>query len=106
MGAQPVPDLGDEKTDMNKVHKFYDFWFNFETWRDFSMHDEYNTEEAEFREEKRWMERQNQRGRKKYENDERKRLIRLAETAERLDPRIRAEREEKEAKKREEKERR
>jgi len=102
----PVPDLGDEKTDIAKVHKFYDFWCNFETWRDFSMHDEYNLDDADCREERRWMERQNQRGRKEYDSEERKRIFRLAETAERLDPRIKAEREEKEAKKREEKERR
>uniref|UniRef100_A0A7S4VKN5 DnaJ homolog subfamily C member 2 n=1 Tax=Alexandrium monilatum TaxID=311494 RepID=A0A7S4VKN5_9DINO len=102
----PVPELGDEKTDINKVHKFYDFWYNFETWRDFSMHDEYNLEDAEFREERRWMDRQNQKVRKRYQEAERKRVFKLVETAERLDPRIRAEKEEREAKKREEKERR
>lgn len=102
----PVPELGTETTDIAKVHKFYDFWFNFESWRDFSMHDEFNLEEAEFREERRWMERQNQKVRKKYQDGERRRILRLAETAERWDPRIRAEREEREAKKREEKERR
>jgi len=102
----PVPELGENKMEMVRVHKFYDFWFNFESWRDFSMHDEYNLEEAEFREERRWMERQNQKIKKKYQDAERRRILRLVETAERLDPRIRAEREEKEAKKREEKERR
>eukprot|EP00931_Biecheleriopsis_adriatica_P101042 TRINITY_DN76267_c0_g1_i1.p1 TRINITY_DN76267_c0_g1~~TRINITY_DN76267_c0_g1_i1.p1 ORF type:complete len:622 (+),score=230.19 TRINITY_DN76267_c0_g1_i1:85-1950(+) len=102
----PVPELGDDKTDLAKVHKFYDFWFNFDSWRDFSTHDEYDLNDAEFREERRWMERQNQRIRKKYVQDENRRIIRLAETAERLDPRIRAEREEREAKKREEKEKR
>jgi len=102
----PVPDLGDEKLDINKVHKFYDFWFNFDSWRDFSMHDEYNLEEAEFREERRWMDRQNQRIRKKYQDGERRRIFQLVETAERLDPRIRAEKDAKEAKKREEKEKR
>ena len=70
------------------------------------MHDEYNLDDAEFREERRWMERQNQRVRKKYVEAERRRIMRLAETAEKFDPRIRAEREERENKKREEKERR
>jgi len=102
----PVPELGSDKTDIAKVHRFYDFWFNFESWRDFSMHDEYNLEDAEFREERRWMERQNKKVRKEFESDERRRVLRLAEAAERFDPRIRAEREEREAKKREEKERR
>ncbi|CAK0879340.1 unnamed protein product [Prorocentrum cordatum] len=102
----PVPDLGDESTDIQKVHKFYDFWLSFDSWRDFSMHGEYNLDEAEFREERRWMERQNQKIVKGYDLEERRRILRLAETAERFDPRIRAEREEKEARKREEKERR
>jgi len=103
---RPVPELGDDSTSIDKVHKFYEWWFNFETWRDFSSHDEHNLDDAEFREEKRWMERQNQKVRKKYEQEERRRILHLAEVAERLDPRIRAEREEAEAKKREEKERR
>merc|ERR1719215_147360 len=50
------------------------------------------------------MDRQNQKLRKKHQDGERKRVIKLVETAERFDPRIRAEREAKEAKKREEKE--
>lgn len=102
----PVPELGDEKTDINKVHRFYDFWLSFESWRDFSMHDEYNPDEAEFREERRWMDRQNQKVRKQHVADERRRIMSLVEAAERFDPRLRAEREEREAKKREEKERR
>ncbi|CAJ1349458.1 unnamed protein product [Effrenium voratum] len=102
----PVPEVGDDQTDMSKVHKFYNFWLSFDSWRDFSMHDEYNLDDAEFREERRWMERQNQKVRKKYVEAERKRIMRLAETAEKYDPRIRAEREERERKKREEKEKR
>jgi len=103
---RPVPELGDDSTSIEKVHKFYDWWYDFETWRDFSSHDEHCLDDAEFREEKRWMERQNQKGRKKYEQEERRRMLNLVEVAERLDPRIRAERDEQEAKKREEKERR
>lgn len=101
----PVPELGSQSTDMRQVHKFYDFWYNFDSWRDFSVHDEYNLDDAEFREERRWMDRQNQKIRKKYQDAERRRLIRLAELSEKLDPRIRAEKEAREAKKREEKER-
>lgn len=33
---KPVPNLGDKDTDMKLVHKFYKYWDNFETWRDFS----------------------------------------------------------------------
>jgi len=102
----PVPELGDGATALERVHRFYDFWYNFDSWRDFSMHDEYSLEDAEFREERRWMDRQNQKIRKEYLGNERRRILKLVETAERLDPRIRAEKEEREARKREEKERR
>lgn len=30
-----IPDLGDASTPMSKVQKFYDFWFNFDSWREF-----------------------------------------------------------------------
>lgn len=52
------------------------------------------------------MERQNAKIRKKYDDAERKRILKLIDAAEKFDPRIKAEREEKERKKREEKERR
>lgn len=41
---KPVPKLGDFKTSIDKVHKFYQFWFDFESWRDFSVEGEYNLE--------------------------------------------------------------
>lgn len=53
---KPVPSLGDNKTSMDDVRKFYSFWNNFKTWREFSQYDEYDTEEANDRYEKRWME--------------------------------------------------
>jgi len=56
---------------MNKVKIFYNFWDNFETWRDFSCHDEHNLDEAEDWYEKRWMEKENRIIRKKYIKEER-----------------------------------
>lgn len=41
---KPIPKLGDMKTPMLKVQKFYQFWFNFESWRDFAVEGEYNLE--------------------------------------------------------------
>jgi curved DNA-binding protein CbpA len=41
---KPVPTLGDDKSSWDYVEKFYDFWFNFKSWRDFSFEDEYNPE--------------------------------------------------------------
>ena len=33
---RPIPDLGDENTPIEEVRKFYKFWDNFESWREFS----------------------------------------------------------------------
>lgn len=43
------------------VFRFYDFWERFESWRDFSLKAaEHNLDEAESREEKRWMMKENE----------------------------------------------
>jgi len=84
-----VPYFGEIDTPYDEVRKFYEFWFNFKSWRDFSAEDEFNLEEAETREEKRWMERNNERKRKKLKREESSLILKLTETAEKLDPRIR-----------------
>ncbi|CDI76204.1 DnaJ domain-containing protein, putative [Eimeria acervulina] len=50
---RPVPELGDSSTPLTEVEKFYSFWFAFESWRDFSVHDEHDLGTAECREERR-----------------------------------------------------
>lgn len=90
---QPVPELGGPKTPIEQVNKFYDFWTAFRSWRDFSHVDEHNLEEAESREEKRWMERENDRERAKLAKLEVKRIATLVERAKNNDPRLRAHRE-------------
>ncbi|EER01619.1 hypothetical protein Pmar_PMAR002613 [Perkinsus marinus ATCC 50983] len=78
---RPVPRLGDDASDLNKVKRFYHFWMNFDSWRDFSQHDEYDVADASCREERRWVERQNQRIRRKYETAEASRVRKLVESA-------------------------
>eukprot|EP00445_Apocalathium_hangoei_P066758 CAMPEP_0204109716 /NCGR_PEP_ID=MMETSP0361-20130328/1458_1 /ASSEMBLY_ACC=CAM_ASM_000343 /TAXON_ID=268821 /ORGANISM="Scrippsiella Hangoei, Strain SHTV-5" /LENGTH=1008 /DNA_ID=CAMNT_0051059521 /DNA_START=92 /DNA_END=3115 /DNA_ORIENTATION=+ len=93
--ARPkVPDLGDDSTPIDAVKAFYDFWYEFESWRDpLAMAEKeevelHNLEDAECREEKRWMERENGRVAKKLGAEERERMLTLVKVAEKNDPRM------------------
>jgi DnaJ homolog subfamily C member 2 len=86
-----APLLGNAETPYDAVVSMYDFWFDFRSWRDFADADEYDVETASFREERRWMERNNEKLRVKRRKDEKARLARLVELAYAHDPRIRAE---------------
>ncbi|KXS09172.1 hypothetical protein M427DRAFT_141313 [Gonapodya prolifera JEL478] len=88
--VQPVPQLGDASTSRDEVESFYDFWFNFDSWRTFEAYDEEDPEKGESREEKRWIERQNKVVRLKMKKDDNARLSRLVEQAMKLDPRLAA----------------
>lgn len=58
--------------------KFYNFWWDFKSWRDFKIEDEFDLEQAESREEKRWMELQNEKQKASKKKEERTRILRLA----------------------------
>ncbi|CDJ59422.1 DnaJ domain-containing protein, putative [Eimeria maxima] len=100
---RPVPTLGDCSTPLSAVEEFYEFWFAFESWRDFGVHDEHDLDQAACRLERRWMERENARIKKKYIKNERARIQKLVETAHAADPRIKQQKEEERKKKEEEK---
>lgn len=78
---KPVPDIGDLNTDIKKVEKFYAFWDNFDSWRDFSVYDEYNLDEAENRYERRYMEKENKKIKATHLKQERQRIMKLVEQA-------------------------
>lgn len=46
---------------IRKVNNFYEYWVNFESWRDFSLQGEHDVEDAHDRYEKRWMIKENDR---------------------------------------------
>ena len=83
-----VPELGDEETFWEEVSRFYDFWYTFRSWREFPHPDEEDTSQAESREHKRWIERQNMKLREKAKKGEGKRIREFVESAFRLDPRV------------------
>jgi DnaJ family protein C protein 2 len=91
---KPVPDLGDMDTPLPQVYKFYQYWVKFESWRDFDgVGAEHKPDDAGSREEKRYMQKENDRISKKMKKREMERLIELVSLAEKYDPRIVADKE-------------
>lgn len=91
---KPIPNIGDDNTPIEEVLRFYEYWVNFESWRDFSGKDsEYNPDDATSREEKRWMQKENEKIGKKLKKKEMDRIIDFVTLAQRKDPRIIADKE-------------
>lgn len=84
----PAPQLGDENTPDDDVNSFYDFWFGFKSWREFTHLDTHKPEQATDRDEKRWMERENKKVRAGLKKEEVARVRKFVELAEKFDPRI------------------
>ena len=88
--TKPVPLLGTPDDDPDTVDAFYRFWFKFSSWREPDLDDEHDLEDADSREEKRWMKQQNDKARKKWKKEEVKRVQALVKQAFNRDPRIAA----------------
>eukprot|EP00560_Eucampia_antarctica_P000918 CAMPEP_0197833930 /NCGR_PEP_ID=MMETSP1437-20131217/20594_1 /TAXON_ID=49252 ORGANISM="Eucampia antarctica, Strain CCMP1452" /NCGR_SAMPLE_ID=MMETSP1437 /ASSEMBLY_ACC=CAM_ASM_001096 /LENGTH=608 /DNA_ID=CAMNT_0043438265 /DNA_START=37 /DNA_END=1860 /DNA_ORIENTATION=+ len=88
--------LGKDDTPMEEVHAFYDFWTHFESWRDFTLEatkkTKHDTDTAECRFEKRWMEKEIARLAKQFKKDEMSRIHTFVERAMASDPRLKRER--------------
>ncbi|CAH8850179.1 unnamed protein product [Trichobilharzia szidati] len=99
---QPTPHLGNSLTDIEDVLKFYDFWEEYDTCRDYSYLDEEDKEKGEDRETRRAIERQNRLDRARRRNEEVGNVRSVVILAKENDPRIlaanKAAREAKEAK--------
>lgn len=85
---KPVPQLGDENTERSKVDEFYDFWYNFSSWREFSYLDEEDKEKGQDRDERRWIEKQNKAIRLQRKKEESARIRTLVDLAYNNDPRV------------------
>ncbi|KAK4834376.1 hypothetical protein QYF36_021614 [Acer negundo] len=86
--TQPPPSLGDENTLLKEVDNFYNFWYTYKSWREFPHADEFDLEQAESRDHKRWMERQNAKLSEKARKEEYVRIRTLVDNAYKRDPRI------------------
>ncbi|KAK7331592.1 hypothetical protein VNO80_28329 [Phaseolus coccineus] len=101
---QPIPTLGDDNTPLKEVDNFYNFWYSFKSWREFPHADEFDLEQAESRDHKRWMERQNAKLTEKARKEDYARIRTLVDNAYKRDPRISRRKEEEKAEKQRKKE--
>jgi len=83
-----VPFLGDKDSSIEEVNNFYEFWYSFQSWREFSNLDEEQKESAEDACERRWMEKQNRAARAQRKKEENARMRLLVDNAYACDPRI------------------
>eukprot|EP00092_Neocalanus_flemingeri_P001234 GFUD01001316.1.p1 GENE.GFUD01001316.1~~GFUD01001316.1.p1 ORF type:complete len:613 (+),score=231.39 GFUD01001316.1:42-1880(+) len=84
----PVPQLGTMKSSREDVDTFYSFWFDFDSWREYSYLDEEDKEKAGDKWERREIDKINKAQRKEKKADETKRVRKLVDNAYNSDPRI------------------
>ncbi|KAL1977793.1 hypothetical protein VTN31DRAFT_652 [Thermomyces dupontii] len=84
----PVPMLGDENSTKEEVEEFYNFWYNFDSWRSFEYEDEDVPDDNENRDQKRHTERKNANARRKKKTEDTARLRRLVDECLAQDERI------------------
>ena len=85
---QPVPAFGGEDATQEQVEGFYNFWYNFDSWRSFEYQDEDVPDDNENRDQKRHMERKNASARKKKKAEDNTRLRQMLDQCSTQDERI------------------
>ncbi|KAK2460740.1 hypothetical protein APHAL10511_007210 [Amanita phalloides] len=85
---QPVPGLGDTNSTKEDVETFYDFWYNFDSWRSFEWLDKEINEGSDSRDDKRYTEKKNKAERTRRKKEDTAKLRSLVDLTLSLDPRI------------------
>jgi len=83
-----VPLLGHHNSSRRDVENFYSFWYDFDSWREYSYLDEEDKERGQDREERRWIDKENKAARQKRKKEEMARIRTLVDNAYNCDPRI------------------
>lgn len=86
--TQPVPQFGDAEATQESVEEFYNFFYNFDSWRTFEYLDEDVPDDNENRDQKRHQERKNANARKKRKAEDNARLRKLVDDVMAGDERI------------------
>ena len=97
--VQPVPMLGDENSTKEEVDDFYNFWYNFDSWRSFEYLDEDVPDDNEGRDHKRHIEKKNANARRRKKTEDTARLRQVVDQALEQDERIKKFRQESKANK-------
>ncbi|KAI0080479.1 DnaJ-domain-containing protein [Panus rudis PR-1116 ss-1] len=85
---QPVPLLGSFDDSKETVESFYDFWYNFDSWRSFEYLDKEVNEGSDNRDDKRYTEKKNKSERARRKKEDTARLRSIVDLTLSLDPRI------------------
>ncbi|CAO1618980.1 unnamed protein product [Sympodiomycopsis kandeliae] len=83
-----TPEIGDINSTRSHVDNFYDFWYNFDSWRSFEYLDKEVNEGSDDRADKRYQEKKNRNERAARKKEDNARLRNLVDKALSVDPRI------------------
>jgi len=86
----PVPSLGTKDSTKDEVDDFYNFFYDFDSWRSFEYLDKEVNDGSDNRDEKRYTEKKNRNERARRKKEDNARLRNLVDKALSLDPRIKA----------------
>ncbi|PVG04618.1 hypothetical protein CPB86DRAFT_693068 [Serendipita vermifera] len=88
--AKDVPHvpLGSEDASKEEVEKFYDYWYNFDSWRSFEYRDKEVNEGSDSRDDKRYTEKKNKNERARLKKEDIARVRSLVDMTMSCDPRI------------------
>lgn len=86
---RPVPLLGDDSTPVEEVEAVYHFWYETKSWREFGYDNEEDPNQADSRDERRYLEKKNKAANKKKKKQEGARMLKLIDNAMASDPRLR-----------------
>merc|ERR1739838_1117402 len=98
-----VPFIGDEDSSLEDVNYFYEFWYGFQSWRNYSYLDKEDLETAEDAWDRREMKKANTKARNSLKKEEMTRIRLLVDNAYACDPRIKRFQEEEKNRKKEKK---
>eukprot|EP01134_Creolimax_fragrantissima_P002571 CFRG2571T1 len=89
--VQPVPGLGGANATKAEVETFYNFWYDFNSWREFSWLDKEDVSSADItRDERRYRDKKNVAERKRAKKEDNQRMTKLVDAIFQSDPRLAA----------------